>query len=60
MEHFRNQAEPVVALLVVLGSRTVVGFTAKMLIMNGLKAWWVAHVSSKPINSTALSMINEC
>ena len=46
MEHSGNQAESVVALLAVLGSRTVEDLAAKMLTTVGMKAFRPANVSS--------------
>ena len=46
MEHSGNQAELVVALLAVLGSRAAaVDLAAKTFITDGLKEWWPVQVS---------------
>ena len=47
MEHSGNQAESVVALLAVLGSRTAEDLSAKILITDGPKARRPVHVSPR-------------
>ena len=47
MAHSRNQEEPVVALLAVLGIRTVEAPATETLITGGLRASKLANVSSR-------------